>query len=106
MSNAKASQETKIDTMPPATAENLAMWDQKILETENFLRHNPDPRLVSGTQELLTFSKSIDLAPLNPAFSYRRAGKLDSPGLSVRLESSNQTAVTVNIPSPIRIQSR
>jgi hypothetical protein len=87
------------------TAENLAMWDQKILETENFLKHNPDPRLFQA-QDLLTFSKSVDSAPLNPAFSCQRAGKLDSPGLSVRLESSNQTAVTVNMLSPIRTQSR
>jgi hypothetical protein len=43
---------------------------------------------------LLMLSKSIDLAPLNPAFSYQRAGKFDSPGLSVRLESSNQSQRT------------
>jgi hypothetical protein len=46
------SQETKA-ALSPANAETLAMWDAKILEAENFLKHNPDPRLASGGREIL-----------------------------------------------------
>lgn len=39
--------------MPPNVAETLQMWDQKISEAEEFLKHNPDPRLTSGAHDLL-----------------------------------------------------
>jgi hypothetical protein len=51
------SNETK-DILPPNVAENLAYWDQKISETEQFLKQNPDPRLASGTRDLLTEYKA------------------------------------------------
>lgn len=50
MSN--VSQETKA-AVTPNVAENLAYWDQKIAETEEFLKHNPDVRLIAGARDLL-----------------------------------------------------
>lgn len=46
------SQETK-DILPPNVAETLQMWDQRISETERFLRQNPDVRLTEGARALL-----------------------------------------------------
>lgn len=48
-----SSQEIKDTTIPPAVAENLAYWSARVQETEQFLKHNPDARLVSGATDLL-----------------------------------------------------
>jgi hypothetical protein len=53
MSDAKVAQENRA-AMPPNVAETVQMYDAKILETENFLARNPDPRLTSGARELLS----------------------------------------------------